>query len=167
MNTELNLKLQSYVDGELTDGEARQVESIVQSDAEARALLGELQMTRNALRGNEVEHRLPEAREFYWSKIERAILAAERAEDRTAPSFRLGWLLRYWPQLSGATVAALLLIAGAVHFNWLAGSGWDEIESGLDDAGTFTFRSEENRMTLVWVSATPEAEPEADGETVN
>ncbi|MBI5383488.1 MAG: hypothetical protein HZA90_02235 [Verrucomicrobia bacterium] len=167
MNTEIELKLQSYLDGELPAREAKQVEGLTQADPAARALFGELQTTRAALRGNELERTLPESREFYWSKIERAILAAEQAGERRASSFGLGWLVRYWPQFSGAAVAVVLLIAGATQFNWFSSPGWDEIENTLDDSGSFTFRSEQNRMTLVWVSSHPQAEQDEDGELVN
>ena len=43
----------------------------------------------------------------------------------------------------------------------------DEIESGLDDVGSFTYRSEQNRMTLVWVSNNTQTEPEDETDSVN
>ncbi len=157
MNREFELKLQAYLDGELGAREARQVEAQVSTDAEAQGLLAELRMTAGALRGNEPDYKLPENREFYWGKIERAIMAADRApKPWTWPG--LGWLFRYWPQLSGATAAALLLLAATAHFHLLAKPGWDDIENPLSETGTFCFRSEPDRMTLVWVYDRPQEE---------
>ncbi len=161
MNAEFNLKLQASLDGELGASEARQVEAQAALQPEARALLGELRATREALRGNEIERTLPETREFYWGKIERAIQAAEAQPAPHGGRFHLGWLLRYWPQLGGATAAALLALAAVLHFQWMAPEGWVDIESPLDETGAFCFRSEQDRMTLVWVyDQTPAAEPE-------
>jgi anti-sigma factor RsiW len=167
MKLEMELKLQAYLDGELPAREAKQVEAMTLTDPAARALLDELRVTRTTLRGNELERTLPESREFYWSKIERAILAAEKAQGRQPGSFGLGWLFRYWPQMGGAAVAALLLLTGALQFHWFSANRWDEIESGLDDVGSFTYRSEQNRMTLVWVSNNTQTEPEDETDSVN
>ena len=73
MNVELGIKLQAHLDGELTGRDAQQVAALLESDVEARALFNELQQTRTVLKGNEPEFRLPESREFFWSKIEREI----------------------------------------------------------------------------------------------
>jgi anti-sigma factor RsiW len=164
MNEEFNLKLQACLDGELEPREARKVEAQVGLRPEAQALLGELRATRAALRGNEPERALPETREFYWSKIERAIEAAEAQPRPQGNRVSLGWLLRYWPQLGGATAAALLALAAVLHFHMLSPAGWVDIESSLDETGTFCFRSEPDRMTLVWVydqAPAQETEPDA------
>jgi len=150
MNHEFQLKLQAYLDGELAAREAKDFETQLQAAPEAQALLAELRSTRTALQGNEPECSLPETREFYWSKIERAILAEEKSVGRHTNPFTLGWLFRYWPQLSGAGAAALLLMIAAL----LAPSRgvWEDIENPLAESSTFTFRSEPDRMTLVWIS---------------
>ena len=96
MNREFDLKLQAYLDGELGAREARQLEARVQADPRAQALLSELRTTAGCLRGNEPEYKLPETREFYWSKIERAIESAQKTAS-PAGSWGLGWLFRYWP----------------------------------------------------------------------
>jgi anti-sigma factor RsiW len=165
MNSEFELKLQAWLDGELAPAEARQVEARVGQDPQAQALLGELRMTRTALRGNEPDYVLPEAREFFWSKIERAIAAGER-QAQPANRISFGWLFRYWPQLSGATVAAALLCMAGFHFHWLSQQGWEDIENPLAETGTFCFRSEPDRMTLVWVYDRTE-EKEEVSETLN
>ena len=161
MNNEFELKLQSYLDGQMPAREAKDLEARMQADPAAQALLAELRFTRAALRGNEPEHTLPETREFYWSKIERAILAEEKTAVSRRNPFSLGWLFRYWPQLGGAGAAALLLCIGA--FLLPSGSPYGDVENPLTGTSTFTFRSEPDRMTLVWISEhTDDADDEAE-----
>jgi anti-sigma factor RsiW len=151
MNNDFKLKLQSLVDGELSGREASDLEARLAADPEAKALKTEMEMTRQALRGNEMDRPAPLSREFYWSQIERRIEAGERAAAR--PASGLGeWLARYWPQLSGAAVAACLLMLVALNLKGLSESPWEDIETPLAEAGSFSFRSEQQRLTLVWVS---------------
>ena len=53
MKPELELKLQAYLDGELSAREAREVEAAIANDAAAQGLLGELRTTTAVLRENE------------------------------------------------------------------------------------------------------------------
>jgi len=115
MNVDLGIRLQAYLDGELTGGEAQQVAALLETDAEARALCSELEQTRTLLKGNEPELRLPESPEFFWSKIEREISRSE-----TAPAAQPGWLLffrRHARALSGAAVGAALVVFVAFQMN--------------------------------------------------
>jgi anti-sigma factor RsiW len=165
MKSEFELKLQAHLDGELGAGEARALEARLATDPAAQSLLGELRMTRAAVRGNEIEHPVPATREFYWSGIERRIEAWERANPPASP-FGLGWLFRYWPQLSGAAVAALLLLLALAQFSGGHRGGWVDIDNPLAETGTFCFRSESDRMTLIWVyDRTPD--PDESEEVVN
>ena len=77
-NHDDQLKLQAHFDGELPEPEARAVANWLARDREAVALLAELRNTRKALKGFESDIKLPETREFYWSKIEREIAPADR-----------------------------------------------------------------------------------------
>ena len=85
MKTERMLQIQSLVDGRLSAGENAEIEKLVASDADARALAQELRMTKAMFTGCEPEMRMPESREFFWSKIEREIqrqdLAAADVEE--------------------------------------------------------------------------------------
>lgn len=167
MNAEFKLKLQACLDGELSTRDARDVEAQLQAAPEARALQAELQSTRALLRGNEPAYTLPESGDFYWSKIERAIRAADEAAGRRSHPFSLGWLFRHWPQLSGAVAGAALLLFAAAQFHWFSRPGWEDIENPLAETGTFWFRSEPDRMTLVWVYDQAEEHQEEDPEAVN
>lgn len=151
MNQEVGTKLQAYLDGELTGREMQQVAALVETDAEARALFGELQQTRTLLKANEPEFRLPESREFYWSKIEREIERLEVAPASAAPAWVL-FFKRHLGTLSGVAVAAALVLFIGAQMNIVPPSLLEEIDNPLDDVGTFSFRSESQQMTLVWIS---------------
>ena len=49
MNRDLALKFQAFVDGELREAEARQVAQLLETDADARALVAELRDTKALL----------------------------------------------------------------------------------------------------------------------
>jgi anti-sigma factor RsiW len=156
------LKLQAHLDGELAPGEAREMVSLLQRDAEARGLFDELQSTRRLLAANEPEIKMPESREFYWSKIRRELERLDR-EPEARP--RRVWGLPQWLRLAlpaGAVLGAVLVFAAVMlHRSAFApGPGsplfavGDEIETPLEEMNSFTFRSESARMTVVWVSDT-------------
>jgi anti-sigma factor RsiW len=153
MNLEDGIKLQAHLDGELTGREAQQVAALIESDVEARALFGELQQTKTWLKANEPELRLPESREFFWSKIERDIQRLESAPaEKRAPAFLL-FLRRHFNAIAGTSVATALVMFVAFQMNWLSPSMFEEIDNPLDDdTGSFSFRSESQKMTLVWIA---------------
>jgi len=91
MDYDVQLKVQAWLDGELPEAEAREIAEWLATDREAAALAGELRNTRQALAGHEAEIRLPESREFFWSKIEREI---QRREDLARPTRQESFLAR-------------------------------------------------------------------------
>ncbi len=152
MNLDLGIKLQAYLDGELTEGEANQVKVLLDQDVNARALLGELQETRTLLQENEPEFRLSDSRDFYWSKIEREIERLEAAPARSAtPAWRL-FLRNHFAAVSGIAVAASVVLFMALQMNIVSPAMFEEIDNPLDDSPSFSFRSESQQMTLVWIS---------------
>jgi len=157
MNVELGIKLQAHLDGELTGRDAQEVAALLEKDAEARALFTELQQTKLLLGGNEPEFRLPESREFFWGKIERQISRPEMAPASSVPGWMM-FLRRHFAALSTTAVAAALVMFLAV--NSMSPAMFEEIENPLDDSDSFSFRSESQQMTLVWI-----ANPYADDET--
>ncbi len=172
MNQELNLKLQAYLDGELSSGERAEVTALIEKDAPARALYTELQQTSLALRGNETEWRLPESREFFWSKIEREI----QKLDATPAAKRTPWWLalvrRNLAAVSGFGVATALLVVAAFQMNMLPLASHDlfeEIENPISESSAFSFRSESQKMTMVWISdssASAEDDAESPDESI-
>ena len=120
------------------------------------ALLGELKNTRNALkefdRHGTAGVKLPESREFYWSKIKREI---ERATPASAPEPKASlftWFRRALMPLG--TVAALALV-GLVAVHTFSGSQHPISMTAnvmLGDPGAFTYRDDSQDMTVVWLS---------------
>lgn len=152
MNQEVETKLQAYLDGELAGREMQQVAALIETDAGARALFGELQQTRTLLKANEPEFRLPESREFYWSKIEREIERLDAVPATSAVGACALFFKRHLGALSGVAVAAAVVFFIAAQMNIVPPNLLEEIDNPLDDVGTFSFRSESQQMTLVWIS---------------
>jgi anti-sigma factor RsiW len=164
MNWEAQLKLQAWLDGELPEAEAGEVAKWLERDPEAAALLAELRQTRAALTGFEEGIQLPEAREFFWSKIEREI---EREEMRSAEPVPAPFYARWRRFLTPATAVALLVIAGLVAVRQNGSPvllGGAEMETALADTGAFTYRDYSAGATLVWLSYPAENESADDDE---
>jgi anti-sigma factor RsiW len=158
MDYEAQLKLQAYLDGELAEGEAREVANWLAKDREAVALHNELRNTRQALAGFEVGRELPESREFYWSKIGREIERLEQAEPvRPEPSVFAAWRRFLVPAGAIAALGVAVLVANRQLVN--EGSGQvAELETTRSDPGTFTYRDYNAGATLVWLSYPAEEE---------
>ena len=148
MTEEQQLKLQSFLDGELAEAEASATASWIARDAEATALMNELRNTRKALKASEANVRLPESREFFWSKIEREIQRLEPAPV-TKPTFSLFEYLRRL--LMPMSAVAVLFIAGFITYNQLGLGHANESELAMADSNAFTYRDYSAGMTLVWL----------------
>jgi anti-sigma factor RsiW len=152
MDYKAQLKLQALLDGELPEGEVSEVTQWVAQDREAAALLEELRNTRGALAGFDAEVRLPESREFFWSKVEREIQRLETPAPERARESYLALVRRF---LVPASAVAVVLIAGLMLNRPAGPSGLTvaaEIETALADSGAFTYRDYSAGTTLVWLS---------------
>jgi anti-sigma factor RsiW len=153
MNEESQIKLQAFLDGELPAGEAAEVRQWLERDCEARELLEELKNTGAALAGHEAAIKLPETREFFWSKIRRELERQERQEAAREPARKSFWARWVWRGLvpAGSLAAAFLI---ALHFS---GTGAEvaefapELELASDDMGAYTFRNQEDGLTTIWL----------------
>lgn len=168
MEHETQLKIQARLDGELSPAETRKIAALIARDAEAGALFAELQNTATALAGNETAPAVPLTREFYWSKIERGIERHEAAAARV-PSRFAQWLR--WLAPAGAVSA--LAIAALVSFREAA-PGMDEVETPLEQSSVYSFRSQSEKMSVVWVQSdaghefiTPDTEGKAQPDDEN
>ncbi len=162
MKNEDQLKLQAYLDGELSHREERGVMELVARDATARNLLDELRFTKTALKGNEPEIKLPETRAFYWSKIQRDIQRLEAAAPLERTNWFTWWRRKYWMPFSGVAVMIALVIGTASQFLFHS-PVLEEIDNPSEETGAFTFRSDKERMTVVWLyDRTDEADSEPD-----
>lgn len=150
MTEEQQLKLQAFLDGELPEKDAREVAAWMAADADATALLGELRNTRKALADFEPALKVPESREFYWSKIKREI---DRSTPVTAPAESVSpfaWIRRILLPLGAVATIAL---AGLITVHQFSGGAHPvAVNAVLADAGAFTYRDESQGMTVVWLS---------------
>jgi anti-sigma factor RsiW len=153
MNEEFQLKLQAHLDGELPPDEAAQMARRLETDAEARALAAELKNTRAALAGHEAGVKLPESREFFWSKIQRDMARQEAARERAAvPVRKTSWLTWGWRALIPAGALALVCLVYLRPAAPVAGAEFTpELEVAADNMGAYTFRDQQTGLTTVWL----------------
>jgi anti-sigma-K factor RskA len=151
MNYKEQLKLQAYLDGELSEGEMRSVAERLARDQEAAALVLELRRTREAFSGFGQDVKLPESREFYWSKIQREIRRLETPARAAAKPNALLAGLRAWlrPAMAFAVVAVLGLVL--TREGWPGSSPHPTLTS-LEDSSAFTYHDNKAGVTLVWLS---------------
>lgn len=156
INQNSKLKLQAYLDQELSGRETRETAELLQRDPEARALFTELQSVHALLKDkeNELAVKLPESREFYWSKIERSIRQETPQTAATPARSERPWWMRFIAPVAGAALllfGALALIRMTSHP--VSMSYLHELESPQDDTGAITFHSQSPAMTIVWVQS--------------
>lgn len=153
MNEELQLKLQAYLDGELTDREAEAVGNLLARDSAAQSLLVELTNTREALVAHESACKVPDSREFYWSKIQRQIHGEAKATAIARPRVSLSvWLSR---ALLPTGAAAALIIAVMLSLPHGA-SGLSDVSFTSGDSAAFTYHDYATGTTLVWLDSDEE-----------
>lgn len=146
MKQDLQLKLQAYLDGELSAREATAVTDWLAQDAAARDLLVELTNTRAALVSHESEIKIPDSREFYWSKIRRQIEREEKIAIATKPVSLMDRIHRMLVPV-GATAAVLVAVMLALPGT--NGIGHTYTDAG--DAVAFTYHNYDSGTTLVWL----------------
>ncbi len=163
MDHEAQLKLQSYVDGEMPEADAKAVAQWLERDAQAAALVAELRQTNGALAAFEAEVRLPETREFFWSKIERDIQLAEVASVEPARVPLHVRLRRFLVPMTGVALIAFagLMMTRQEGITLFPNSA--ATETALSDSEAFTYRDYSAGTTLVWLSYPAENELADDG----
>lgn len=151
MNEEQQLKLQTFLDGELAEAEAREISAWLAQDEEANGLVKELRNTRQALKNSQFPVRVPESREFYWSKIQREI---ERLEPDVEPLRRTSWFQILRRVLVPAGAIAAVAIIGIIAGRQVLPAKMTAAESEMTvaDSGAFTYHDYAHGTTLVWVS---------------
>lgn len=156
-NLERELKLQAYLDGELTAAEAAEVERWLDQDAQLLSLSAELKNTKSALQAGEVAVKCPETREFYWSQIARGIEAGERQAVRDA-EVQVAWWRKLLVPL-GALAAVVITLSvlqtpSSPHDTPTALS--DTLSQAvkteqLDESmGAITYKDNAEGVTVVW-----------------
>jgi anti-sigma factor RsiW len=164
MNSDTQLKIQAYLDNELSPGEARKIAAMLSSDRDLQELYGELRTTKDTIRANEPAVKLGDSREFYWSQIQRRIATAER--EPAPKTARPLWIRLLAPLAGTAALFALLLAVmnqsariSPTHGGAVASVSdpnrplHGEVQDLADEISSVTFRSEENGVTVVWLTA--------------
>ena len=151
MNLESELNLQAYLDGELSPRQARKVAALVAGDAEAQRLLDELKMTKAAVAGSEIEVKAPESREFYWSKIQRAIERAEQPQARPVPPILVAWRRLLAPLAGVALIAFLTVYSFKMYEGEDSRNHLAAVENLSEHTGAYSFRSQSEKMFVVWL----------------
>jgi anti-sigma factor RsiW len=172
MNREQQLKLQSFLDGELPESEAREILAWTQRDSAAAGLLAELKNTRAAMAKSEPHLSVPESREFFWSKIEREIQRTEPREN-SKPSVSIFASLRRF--LLPASAVATVVIAGMIaHFHVpktvvenVADADATTVETTLANSDATTYRDASEGTTLVWFSSTDDSPAQNKKSAIN
>ena len=155
MNWEQQLELQAWVDGELSEKDARRVAAFVESNSIARALAEELKMAKTFISANEPVMTVPETREFYWSQVRRRIESAGTTRE-VAPVAPLAfWWRRLVTPLSGLALVAFLAV---ISFNSFRGPALEdasrfmvEVENLSEDVGSISYRSQSENMFVVYL----------------
>ena len=155
MDHDQELKLQAYLDGELSEPQEQEVALWLKQDREAAALLAELRWAHEDLAQHEQAIELPESREFYWSKIERELLRQERPQ---AIETNVPWWLAWRRVLVPVAGVAGLVLAGLIASGLLGGAGAPQMETAAEDSGAFTYHDYDRGTTLVWLSYPAENE---------
>jgi anti-sigma factor RsiW len=156
MDNDTQLKLQAYLDGELSPDESRRVERLLEEDENAVALLAELESTSKALATYPALVTLPESREFFWSKIQREIQRQETSASRPENQSPLPIWMR-WLTPAGA-IAALAIVVGLslshppVPLAITTSAGPKVFETASADAEPITYQDDAASTTLVWFS---------------
>jgi anti-sigma factor RsiW len=160
----LQLKIQAFLDGELSETEAREIAALIAADPAVAALHAELKNTRRALVGAEADIKVPETREFYWNRISREISRLENTPaGRLAPS--LWQILAGWVKPLGAVAA--VAIVGIMA--WLQMAQSPGVMSAQVDSDTITFQNDTTGVTFVWFDYPAEnhVANETDSNTLN
>ncbi len=163
MKTEdVSLKIQACVDGEASAAERSEIERRIAANPAERQLAEGLKAVSALLKANEPVAAVPETREFYFSKIARQIEAEKRKAERvpvenTASWFQ--WARKHFVGLAGSGFAALLALAlfampGGV------GAREGEVDLASDEMGSYTYRDQQQEVTMVWLYDRKTAEPE-------
>jgi anti-sigma factor RsiW len=148
------LKIQAYVDGELDKAEAKKVEALIATDAEARNVYEELKTTATLLKENEPEVKLSVPRELYWQQIYSKIQQAESKPVSVFEYISCIIQLAFSRKYLVPVTAAIAIFAGVLTVKEIVKPTEDYlvvIENVADDIGSYSFRASSEKMFVVWI----------------
>src|SRR5213078_2809586 len=107
---DIESKLAAFIDGELTPAERVEIETHLQNNPSHRALLADLVLHRNLLRGLPREKAPGDCTEGFQGQLERDILLGGNELTRA----RSRWRIQYSPQLLSAAAIVLVAVSLAI-----------------------------------------------------
>ena len=116
MNKEITLQLQAHVDGELDAVGTAEIQRLIETQPNAKALCNELRSLREVLLANEETIPVPASREFYWSRISQGIEKAERSAQEI-PAVSIWTSLVRWLVPVGSALALMVLLFSVAKYN--------------------------------------------------
>lgn len=144
-----HLELQALLDGELDSVRQASVAQRLASDPDAALIFKTLKLTRQAVKDHEPRHAVPDAREFYFSRIQQRLGAEKPAATRPErEAGGLGWLRWLAPALGAAVLALAVFRVGEVP----TGSVAVFLEAESASASGMVFRSESDGVTIHWIN---------------
>lgn len=151
---EIQLKVQAFVDGELTGRKAEALQQRINDDAKLQHLHAKLTQMRGLIADSELPRPLPESRDFYWNKIAETIEHEKRAGERAAPHTPASrWLLRWLAPVAGVSALVLLLTLQQPTSPDLGITlnSDHELEMSDDEIDVMTYNSDDDSMSIVWL----------------
>ena len=148
MSEEEQLKLQSYLDGELTDKERQDVTRWLDGDEQASEVLVRLKSVSEFLRDGEPQYKLDCTQEFYWNGIEREIARANPAAPTDAAGGWFAWLRNYGVQFASgvAAVAVVLFTITTLTREPEVAASWEVLDP---DTAMVNYSDFDNNITVV------------------
>jgi hypothetical protein len=160
MKNETYLELQACLDGERDAQRCAELEAQCAQEPELGALRDQILQSRELLRQNEPDHRVPVSREFYWRQIERQITPENPPHTASSPWIpSWGAALRWLVPIGGLAAAVALFqlpdspdpasqkttSARSVETTQLA------LNSGTPESTSVEYRSESDGVTIHWI----------------
>jgi len=155
MNEELELKLQAWVDGELSGAEAERMAALASGQSEAGQLVAELREVKMAMMGADIPRSVPESREFFWSKIEGQIQSETQRAPVSKPGLMARWR-RFLMPLAGLAAASCVALFTLTHPKPVTNDEFTSTDEAMD---TTTFHDQSSGLTVVWLQDNDAARP--------
>ncbi len=173
---EIDLKIQSYVDGEMPPREMLELENELKASAEGRETMEWLTQIKRVVQENEPIPLLDTPRKLYWEAIERDIqgsLSQPTPAGESKGNVFSSWLSWLAPVSAACLVAAILItvtkspeaLQQSQSGNSIA-TGMKETDASLDLSTTYLSRIDEAPETSVPSSSISTFEFTSNGMTV-
>ncbi len=151
---EQKLKIQAYLDGELSKSEAKKIEFLIASDPEAKQAFEELKCAADVLQNNEPEIKMPISRELYWNNIYNQIQQSESEPVSVIDYIRHIKEVLFGKKYLVPVTATIIAVLSIFLIKDLAKPIDDHlvfIESTSEEVGSFSFRVQSENMFVVWI----------------